>query len=69
LALMRHAVDCLRRERVVRPGLTVLERLVATARHDSEQEIYRRLSPILTPGLPSALDKLHVVGPAQRRRR
>jgi hypothetical protein len=39
LALMRHAVDCLRRERVVRPGLTVLERLVATARHDSEQEI------------------------------
>jgi hypothetical protein len=34
LALMRHAADWLRRERVVRPGLTVLERLVATARHD-----------------------------------
>jgi TnpA family transposase len=63
LALMRHAVDCLRRARVVRPGLTVLERLVATARHDSEQEVYRRVEPILTPGLAPALDELLVVGP------
>ena len=63
LALMRHAVDCLRRQRVVRPGLTVLERLVATARHDSEQEIYRRVEPILTPGLAPALDELLAVAP------
>jgi hypothetical protein len=41
----------------------VLERLVATARHDSEQEIYRRVEPILTPGLAPALDELLVVAP------
>jgi hypothetical protein len=32
LALMRHAVNCLRRERLVRPGLTVIERPVASRR-------------------------------------
>ncbi|HEV7806372.1 MAG TPA: hypothetical protein VGO80_11165 [Solirubrobacteraceae bacterium] len=47
----------------MRPGLTVLERLVATARHDSEQEIHRRVEPILTPGLEPALDELLAVGP------
>jgi len=62
LALMRHAVDWLRRERVARPGLTVLERLVAAARSEGEREIHRRVTPILrTPSLPSALDELLVV--------
>jgi hypothetical protein len=39
----------------------VLERLVATARDDSEQGISGRVEPILTPGLPPALDELLVV--------
>jgi len=45
LALLRGAVDRLRREQVIRPGLTVLERLVGAARSDGEQEIHRRIPP------------------------
>ena len=61
LALLRSAVDRLRRDRLVRPGLTVLERLIATARSDGEHEIHRRLAPLLTPGLQDGLDELLVV--------
>ena len=61
LALLRSAVDRLRRERLVRPGLTVLERIVAAARSDGEQEIHRRAAPVLTVGLQDALDELLVV--------
>jgi len=61
LALLRSGVDRLRRDRLVRPGLTVLERLVATARSDGEHEIHRRLAPLLTPGLQDGLDELLVV--------
>ncbi len=61
LALLRSAVDWLRRQQLVRPGLTVLERLVATARGDSERENYRRVKPLLIPELEAALDDLLVV--------
>jgi TnpA family transposase len=61
LALLGGAVDRLRREQVIRPGLTVLERLVGAARSDGEQEIHRRIAPVLTPGLDAALDELLVV--------
>lgn len=61
LALLRSTVDRLRRDRLVRPGLTVLERLVAAARTDAEQEIHRRLGPVLTLGRQAALDELLVV--------
>ncbi len=62
LALLRSAVDRLRRDGLVRPGLTVLERIVAEARGDAEQEIHRRLTPLLTPGLQDGLDELLAVG-------
>jgi hypothetical protein len=42
----------------MRSGLTVLEQLVAAARSDAEQEIRRRIAPILTPDLQPALDAL-----------
>jgi hypothetical protein len=45
----------------VRPGLTVLERIVAAARSDGEQEIHRRVTPLLTPGLQDGLDELLTV--------
>lgn len=62
LALLRSAADGLRRDRLLRPGLTVLERLVAAARTDAEQEIHRRIGPpLLTPRLEDALDELLVV--------
>ncbi len=58
LALLRSAVDELRRRRLMRPGLTVLERLVAAARTEAEREIHRRAGPVLTPALQEALDGL-----------
>ena len=61
LALLRSAVDRLRRDRVMRPGLTVLERIVAAARSDAEQKIHRRVSALLTPVLQDGLDELLVV--------
>src|SRR5436305_3023262 len=40
--LLQLACDKLRREQIVRPGLTRLERLVATARHSAHTETFRR---------------------------
>jgi len=62
LALLRSAVDRLRRDGLVRPGLTVLERIVAAARSDGEQEIHRRVTPLLTRRLQDGLDELLAVG-------
>ncbi len=58
LGLLRDAVDALRRDRIVRPGLTVIERLVATGREDAETEIYHRAQPMLIADLTEAFDEL-----------
>jgi hypothetical protein len=44
----------------VRPGITRLERLVATAREQAHMETYRRLTPLLTPAQQAWLDSLLV---------
>ena len=46
--LLQLACDELHRERIVRPGLTRLERLVATARQQAHEETFRQLAPLLT---------------------
>ena len=43
--LLQLACDKLRREQIVRPGVTRLERLVATARQQAQTETFRRLTP------------------------
>src|SRR5450755_3297720 len=59
LALLRGTVYELRRRKLMRPGLTVLERLVSAARSEAEREIHRRAGlVVLTPGLQGALDRL-----------
>src|SRR5205823_10173199 len=40
------------------PGLTVIERLVATAREDAELEIHQRAQPVLSVQLIGAFDEL-----------
>ena len=62
LGLLRDAIDALRRERIVRPGLTVIERIVASAREDAEVEIHQRIQPFLTDELIKAFDELVRVG-------
>ena len=61
--LLQLACDKLRREQIVRPGLTRLERLVATARHAAHTETFRRLTPLLTDARPTVLDDLLVPDP------
>lgn len=46
--LLNILVERLRWERILRPGLSILERLVATVRNRAYQIIYQRVSPILT---------------------
>lgn len=56
--LFQLACDKLRREQIVRPGITRLERLVATAREQAHAETFRRLTPLLTPARQAWLDSL-----------
>jgi len=60
--LFRAAAEKLKRERVLRPGVTVVERAVATARAQAHDESLRRLDPVLTADTRAALDDLLVPG-------
>jgi TnpA family transposase len=46
--LIEATCEKLRREHLLRPGITVIERMVATARAEAHEESLRRLSPLLT---------------------
>jgi hypothetical protein len=56
--LFRQALERLRAEHVVRPGLDRLTRAVAGARVTAGEEVHRRLAPILTPERCTQLDVL-----------
>lgn len=67
--LFQLACDQLRRDQIVRPGLTRLERLVATAREQAHAETFRRLTPLLTTAQQAWLDNLLVLEPRLGRTR
>lgn len=52
------ALDHLRSERIVRPGLDRLQRAVATARRRATAEVYLRCRAFLTDTLTAGLDGL-----------
>ena len=56
--LLQLACDKLRRDQIVRPGITRLERLVATAREQAHAETFQRLTPLLPPTQQAWLDSL-----------
>jgi TnpA family transposase len=58
--LLRMACERLHRDRILRPGTTILERLVATARANAQQETFRLLSSLFTEDRKSLLDSLLV---------
>src|SRR2546429_7818994 len=58
MLLLQLACDKLRREHIVRPGLTRLERLIATARQQAHDETWRRLTPLVTTDQHPWLDRL-----------
>ena len=56
--LLQLVCDKLRRDHIVRPGITRLERLVATARQQAHDETWRRLAPLVPPERQTVLDGL-----------
>jgi Domain of unknown function (DUF4158) len=56
--LLQLACDKLRREHIVRPGITRLERCVATARQQAHDATWRRLEPWLSKERQAFLDGL-----------
>ena len=65
--LLQLACDKLRREQIVRPGITRLERFVATARQQAHEETWHRLTPLVTEARCSVLDGLLVPDPQTSR--
>lgn len=58
MVLFQMACERLKSDGIVRPGVTVLERMVMTAREQAELETSRRLQPVLTEELQAKLDHL-----------
>ena len=56
--LLQLACEKLYRERIGRPGVTRLERFVATAREKAHEETFRQLTPLLTDDRTTLLDGL-----------
>jgi hypothetical protein len=56
MVLFHLACQWLHQEHLVRPGVTIVERLVATTRERAQDETYRRLTSLLTPALRDGLD-------------
>jgi Tn3 transposase DDE domain-containing protein len=64
--LFRQALEFLRTERIVRPGVDRLARAVATARAAADTKIYARLAPLLDSARREQLDALLVTDPQRR---
>ena len=62
--LFENAAQHLRQQKIVRPGVTVLERIVTAVREEAQTETYRRIAPLLTAELTAFLDGLLVVDEA-----
>jgi TnpA family transposase len=56
--LLSLAAERLLNERIVRPGVARLERLVATAREQAQKETFRQVGTLLTADRVAALDQL-----------
>src|SRR5262249_10729335 len=65
--LLQLACDKLRREHIVRPGITRLERCVAAARQQAHDETWRRLEPLLSTECQAFLDGLLIPEPTTGR--
>lgn len=58
ILLFQMAAERLYAAKLVRPGVTLLERLVMTARAEAHTETFQRLKPLLTPDVRTRLDNL-----------
>lgn len=62
--LFQLAAERLYTVQIVRPGVTILERLVMSARDQAQQEPFHRLEPLLTPERCTVLDNLLISKPS-----
>jgi len=67
MVLFQMAAEHLRSLKLVRPGVSVVERMVASARDQADNETHRRISPVLTEELTTSLDALLVPDEALKR--
>lgn len=58
--LLQQVCEKFYQEKIVRPGITRLEKMAAQARSQAQEETYRRLLPLLTPERKTFLDNLLV---------
>jgi hypothetical protein len=65
--LLQLACDRLRRDKIVRPGITRLERLVLQVRQEAQSITYRLVTPLLTAGHKQWLDILLLTDDALHR--
>lgn len=56
--LLQLVAEKLYHDKIVRPGVTILERMVSTARHQAMVETFERIKPLLDSACQSFLDKL-----------
>lgn len=63
LALLELALEKLKIEKIVRPGITVLERLVLSAREEAHKRTFQLLEPLFLPDRLKWLDKLLLKDP------
>jgi TnpA family transposase len=65
--LFQLACEKLRADKIIRPGVTRLERLVVAAREQAHADTFRRLAPLLTAEQCAALDHLLIPEAARGR--
>jgi len=65
--LLQLLCEKLYQDKIVRPGITRLEKMVATSRSQAQTETFKRLSPLLSPERKAFLDNLLVVDEATNR--
>lgn len=58
ILLFQMACEKIHRDKIVRPGVTRLEKIVATARRRAQTETFRRVAPLLTKERTAFLDEL-----------
>ena len=61
--LLHTAAERLHGNRILRPGLTSLERMVAAARQRAREVTFERMSHLLTPQGKSVLDGVFCISP------
>src|SRR5262249_20988999 len=67
MLLLELLCERLQTMRIVRPGVTVIERVVSTARQQAQEQTWRLVAPLLTAERRAALDRLLVVDEDRQR--